>query len=319
MENREDRSVRERVGLSVRPVEPARIVEKLVKMEEVGVEQVWLPFGPPASSDLLTTLAAAAVRTTHLKLGTAIVQVFARHPVFMAQQVLSLNALAPGRLRLGIGTSSGEFAKRAYGVEMERPLAYLREYVQVLRPLLEEGEVHHRGRYFVTDASLQESSRVPLLIAELGPVAFRLAGEIADGALPALAPIPYLLNTAAPAMKEGAAAAGRESPPVIANVAVAFTEDRASALQAGRRAMAFPTSLPTYRRMYMAAGFTEQEITEVADSLVEGLLVYGDESRIRDRLLELLATEIDELTVSVVPVADVEQEEMRLARLIGRL
>ena len=202
---------------------------------------------------------------------------------------------------------------------MEKPLAYLREYVEVLRPLLDEGEVHHRGRYFTTDASLQGSSRVPLLISALGPVAFRLAGEIADGALPALAPIPYLLNTAAPAMRAGAVAAGRESPPVIANVAVAFTEDRASALRAGRQALAFPSTLPTYRRMYMAAGFTEQEITTIADSFVEGLIVFGEEGKIKDRLLELLSTEIDELIVSVVPVVDAGQEEMRLARLIGRL
>lgn len=319
MENREDRSVRERVGLSVTPEEPARLVEKLVEIEDVGVEQIGVASGPPASSDLLTTLAAAAVRTRHLKLGTAIVQIFTRHPVFMAQQVLSFNALAPGRLRLGIGTSSAEFARRAYGVEMEPPLAYLREYVQVLRPLLEEGEVHYKGRYLTVDVSLQAASGVPLLISALGPVAFRLAGEIADGALPALAPIPYLLNTAIPAMREGAAAVGRERPPVVAHVPVAFTEDRATALRAGRQAMAFPASLPTYRRMYMAAGFAEQEITTIADSFVEGLLVFGEESRIRDRLLELLTTEIDELRVSVVPVADVVQEEMRLARLIGRL
>ncbi len=306
MENRENRALRERVGLSVLPEEPARLVEKLVEIEEAGVDQIWVASGPPSNPDLLMTLAAA-------------VQIFSRHPVFMAQQALSFNALVPGRLRLGIGTSSPQFAKSVYGVEMERPLAYLREYVQVLRPLLQQGEVHHRGRYFTVDVSLQAASQVPLLISALGPVAFRLAGEIADGALPALGPIPYLLNTALPAMRAGAVAARRDRPPVVAHVPIVFTEDRATALRAGRQAMAFPTTLPTYRNMFMAAGFSEQEITAVSDSFVESLLVFGDESKIKDRLLELLSTEIDELTVGIISVADAVQEEARLARLIGQL
>jgi F420-dependent oxidoreductase-like protein len=315
---KEVRSLRERVGMSVVAADPTTLVETLVEIEEAGVDQIWVG-GPPWNPDLLTTLAAAAVRTTHLKLGTAIVQIFSRHPVLIAQQALSLNALAPGRLRLGIGTSSSEFAKRVYGVEMEQPLAYLREYAQVLRPLLQQGEVHHQGRYFTIDVSLQASSQIPLLISALGPVAFRLAGEVADGALPALCPIPYLLNTALPALSSGAATAGRTRPPVVAHVPVAFTGDRATALQAGRQVMSFNASLPNYRNMFIAAGFSEQEITTVSDSFVESLLVFGDESKIKDRLLELLSTEIDELTISLVPVSDPSQENTRLARLIGQL
>src|SRR5579864_6569113 len=163
------RSLRERVGMTVSPADPATLVATLVEIEEAGVDHIWVGFGPPWNPDLLTTLAAAAMRTTHLTLGTAIVQIFSRHPVLLAQQALSLNSLSKGRLQLGIGTSSPAFAKLVYGVEMEPPLAYLREYVQVLRPLLQQGEVHHQGRYFTVDASLQASSQVPLLIAALGP------------------------------------------------------------------------------------------------------------------------------------------------------
>jgi alkanesulfonate monooxygenase SsuD/methylene tetrahydromethanopterin reductase-like flavin-dependent oxidoreductase (luciferase family) len=313
------RSFRERVGVSVEMVDPAALVKTFGEIEEAGVDHLWVGFGPPWNPDLLTTLAAAAVRTTHLKFGTAIVQIFSRHPVLMAQQVLSLNALAPGRLRLGLGTSSPQFAKSVYGVEMEPLLAYLREYVQVLRPLLQQSEVHHQGRYFTTDVSLQASSQVPLLISALGPVAFRLAGEIADGALPALCPVPYLFNTALPALSSGAASAGRPRPPLIAHIPVAFSRDRATALQAGRQMLSFFASIPNYRNMFLAAGFSEQEITAVSDSLVEGLLIFGDESEIKDRLLELLSSELDELTLSLVPVSNPAQEQIRLARLVGQL
>lgn len=318
MEQKEVRSLRERVGIAVATSEPAALVDSLVELEAAGVEQIWVS-GPAWQPDLLTILAAAATRTTRLKFGTAVIQAFARHPVFLAQQLLSFNALAPGRLRLGIGTGVPAFARRMYGIGIESPLAYLREYVQVLRPLLQDGEVHHQGRYFTADVSLQASARVPLLVAALGPKAFQLAGEVADGALPYLCPLPYLRETALPALSAGAAAAGRPCPPLVAHVPVAFTEDRALALQAGRETMRFYTTLPVCRQMFAAAGYTQQEIDTVSDRFVESLLLFGDESKIRDRLLELLALGFDELTLEPVPLSDAAQEEKRLARLIGQL
>lgn len=319
MENKVVRSLRERVGLSVGNADPATLIANLVKVEEAGVDHIWVGSGPPWNPDLLTTLAHAAACTTNLKLGAAIVQVSSRHPVLMAQQVLSLSQLAPGRLRLGIGTGSPPLAKSIYGIEMDAPLVYLREYAQVLRPLLEQGEVHHQGHYFTVDASLQIPSQVPLLIATLGPRAFRLAGEIADGALPVLCPIPYLLNTALPALRTGAALSGRPRPPVVAHIPVALTTDRATALQVGRQTISFNASLPNYRNMFIAAGFSQQEITTVSDSFVEKLLVFGDESKIKERILEILSTEIDELTIVLLPVSDPGEEQNRLARLIGQL
>jgi alkanesulfonate monooxygenase SsuD/methylene tetrahydromethanopterin reductase-like flavin-dependent oxidoreductase (luciferase family) len=202
---------------------------------------------------------------------------------------------------------------------MKAPLAYLREYVQVLRPLLQQGEVHHQGRYFTVDVSLQASSQIPLLIAALGPGAFRLAGEVADGALPVMCPIPYLLKMALPALSAGAAAAGRPRPPVVAQVPVVFTTDRATALQVGRQEMSIYPTRSVYRNMFVAAGFSQQEIDTVSDGFIESLLVFGDERKIKDRLLELLSIGIDELTISLVSVSDPAQEKTRLARLIGQL
>ncbi|GHO64219.1 LLM class F420-dependent oxidoreductase [Ktedonobacter sp. SOSP1-52] len=311
-------SLRERVGMSVEAADPTTFVATLVEIERAGVDHVWVT-GPPWNLDRLTTLAAATMRTTHLGLGTAIVPIISRHPVLMAQQALSLNALAKGRLRLGIGTSWPEWGKSVYGVEMERPLAYLREYVQVLRPLLQQGRVHHQGHYFTTDVLLQASSQIPLFLSALGPGAFRLAGEVADGVLPYMCPIPYLLNTALPALRAGAATAGQRCPLAVAHVPVVFTKDRATALQVGQQAIRLYTTLPFYRNMFVAAGFSQQEIETVSDRLVESLFVFGDESTIRARLLELLRMGFDELMISLAPVSDAVQEEIRLARLIGQL
>jgi alkanesulfonate monooxygenase SsuD/methylene tetrahydromethanopterin reductase-like flavin-dependent oxidoreductase (luciferase family) len=189
----------------------------------------------------------------------------------------------------------------------------------VLRPLLQQGEVHHHGHFFTADISLPTSTQIPIFIAALGPVAFRVAGEIADGVLPFLCPIPYVLDTALPALREGAAAARRPRPPIIAHVPVALTEDRATALQVGRQAFTAHTTYPFYRKMFVAAGFSIQEIDIVSDTFVESLLVFGSVSQIKDRLLELLGRGVDELTIGPVCVSDAAQERSRLAKLIGQL
>ncbi len=82
--------------------------------------------------------------------------------------------------------------------------------------------------------------------------------------------------------------------------------------------MSFYPTRPAYRNMFVAAGFSEQEMNTVSDSFVESLLVFGDESKIKDRLLELLSAGIDELTISLVSVSDSTQERTRLVRLIGQ-
>ncbi|HTK08053.1 MAG TPA: LLM class flavin-dependent oxidoreductase [Ktedonobacteraceae bacterium] len=314
----EVRSLRERVGISLEANDLKAFVDMLVEIEQAGVEQVWVG-GPPWKLETLTVLAAAAMRTTHLKLAASVLQVFSRHPVLMAQQALSFDALAPGRLRLGIGTSLPEFGKSIYGVEMDRPLAYLREYIQVLRPLLQQGEVHHQGRYFTTDVSLSASSQIPLLISALGPRAFRLAGEIADGAIPSYCPIPYLLDTALPAMSEGAVAAGRSRPPIIAHVQVVFTEDRATALEIARQRLAAAATVSVYRNMFIGAGFSSQDLDTASDRFVESLITFGNDNKIRERLLELLGTGLDELKIGLSPISDETQETIRLAKIIGQL
>ena len=314
-QKQEKRSPRQRVGLHLYP--DPQVIETLVQVEDAGVDHVWISSGPPFSPDLLTTLAAVASRTTCLKFGTYILHAPARHPVLLAQQALSFQAVAPGRLLLGVGTGSPALAKQLYGREVTPQLAYLREYVQVLRQVLHQGEVHHQGRFFTTDASLPASAPIPVLISALGPQAFRVAGEVADGALPYACPIPYLLNTALPAMSAGAAAADRARPPLVAQVSVAFTEERAIALEAGRQTLSFAAR--DYRNMFLGAGFSEREIDTVADSFVEKLMVFGSESKIQDHLQELLAREMDELAVSLVGISDPAQELKRLTRLMSQL
>jgi F420-dependent oxidoreductase-like protein len=300
----------------VRARDAAAAVEAIVAAEAAGVEQVWMTQGA-ASPDTLGILTAAAARTGRVRLGTAIVPTYPRHPLALAQQALTLADLAPGRLRLGIGTSHRPTMEGVYGLTMAAPLAHLREYLTVVRALSEQGAVQHAGRFFTVKANLGRPARVPILISALRAGAFTLAGEIADGALSWVCPARYLLETALPALRAGAAA-GRPAPPLVAHVPVALGTDRAAVLAAARPVLQGYGRLPFYAGMFADAGFPVEPGGRLSDALLDDLVVSGDDQTIADRLRALLAAGLDELMVMLVPVADEAAEAARLMRLVGQ-
>jgi len=269
--------------------------------------------------DTLTIFAVAATQTTSVRLGTAIVPVYPRHPMVMAQQAATIDALAPGRLRLGVGTSHRHLMENLYGLAMPSPLAYLREYVEVLRQVLWEGRVDHKGKFFRVSASIPRPAQVPLLISALGEKAFRLAGEVADGAISWVCPVPYLLNTAMPALRAGAQERNRPAPPLVAHILVAMSTDEAAVQAAVAKRVSFYTKAPFYVNMFTAAGFPVGENGHGVGALVKALVVAGNEAQVETRLRELLASGLDELMLMLVPVADEASERARLIRVIGAL
>src|SRR6266851_8260965 len=112
------RPTRERIGLVVYGTDSAAAASTIVAAEAAGVRQVWMTQGTPAP-DTLTLFAAAAVQTTSVRLGTAVVPIYPQHPLTLAQQALALDDLAPGRLRLGIGPSHRPTIEGTYGIPMK--------------------------------------------------------------------------------------------------------------------------------------------------------------------------------------------------------
>jgi F420-dependent oxidoreductase-like protein len=316
---RPSRSIRERVGLVVDGINAAAAAKTIAAAEAAGVAQIWMA-QPPFWPDTLTTLAAAATKTSTICLGTSIVPTYPRHPLVMAQQALSLYDIAPSRLRLGIGPSHQAIIEGIYGLPQPAPLAHLCEYVNVLRTALWEGKVDHHGKFFNVKVSLSHTAQVPVLISTLGVKAFQLAGEIADGALSWVCPVPYLIRTGIPALRTAAAAANRRSaPPLVAYISVALSQDRDTVLAAGQQLLDMYAKLPFYAKMFADAGFPLTAGQKVPDSLVDSLIVSGNEDTVAAQFTKLLAAGLDELMVTLVPIKDSVDEFTRLMHLIGQL
>jgi F420-dependent oxidoreductase-like protein len=308
----------ERVGLVINTSRAKEAIQAIVEAERAGVRQIWTTQGP-TTLDALTIYALAAARTETIRLGTSILPTYPRHPLAVVAQVRAFNEIAPGRLRLGVGASHRPTIEGLYGIKMIDPLSHLREYVGVLRSALWAGEVDHQGRFFEVKIRLHAETRVPILIAALGQSAFQAAGELADGALTWMCPVPYLQKVGIPALQAGARQALRSAPPVVAHVPVALHTERQIVLEAARKRLGYYARLPFYQHMFAEAGYPVSEDGVLPDDLVDNLVVSGDEQSVTARLTGLLADGVDELNLLVVPVEDEQREWSQLAHLIGRL
>ncbi|HUG17154.1 MAG TPA: LLM class flavin-dependent oxidoreductase [Thermomicrobiales bacterium] len=309
---------RERVGFNVRRKEPTEALGVIKQAEDAGVDTIWMTMSS-TGVDTLTLFAAAAMRAERVRLGTSIVPAFTRHPLSLATQALALHDLAPGRVRLGIGTSHGPSFAKPYGLSLDRPIERFREYLQVARPAIHEGRVAFSGEFYQVDATLPHGTDVPLLVSALRQNAWELAGELSDGGISWLCPVDFLLDEALPAMQRGAERAGRETPPLIAHVPVALMSDRADARAAMRSQLPGYGRLPFYARMFAASGYPVGPNGEYSDALLDRLVVSGSDQSVAAQLTELLDRGLDELLVMLVHGPDQPAEEDRLMRLLSRL
>ena len=313
------RLIRERIGLIVNGTNAATAIKTIAAAEAIGVQQIWMT-SIPWSPDVLTTFAAAAIKTSRIRLGTSILPTYPRHPVVLAQQVLALHDIAQDRLRLGIGPSHRAIIEDIYGLPQTKPLVHLREYVKVLHSILWEGKVDHHGEFFNIVIEFPRKAQIPVLISTLGKKAFELAGEVADGALSWMCPISYLLQTGIPSLRKAAAANGRSNtPPLVTHVPVAFSQDHNSVMVAGHKMFDMYAKLPFYVKMFADAGFPQISDKKVTDDLVNNMIISGNEDTLATSFIKLLATGLDELIISLVPVVDEVQEQTQLMRLIGQL
>lgn len=313
------RSIRDRIGFAIDGQDTADTLARIIEAEQAGIQQIWMTQGSAGGADTLAIMAMAAGQTSHVRLGTSIMPIYPRHPLVMAQEALAIHDIAPGRLRLGIGPSHRPIMENIYGLPMKSPLAYLQEYIEVVRSILWHGSVDHHGSFFNVVAEAPRTASIPLPISALGPKAFKLAGELSDGAISWLCPVPYLLQQAYPALQEGARTQQRPTPPLIAHVPIIMSTDENEIMAVARKKLQMYIQLPFYNHMFAQAGFPVASDGTGQDQLIQALFITGDETTISEQLTGLLDSGLDELLLSLIPVTDEKQERTRLLRSISAL
>lgn len=290
------------IGVAIHEATVADTLAVIRRAEELGVAAAWLTTGG-VGPDSMTVFAAAAVQTSRIKLGTAIVPTFPRHPFVAIQQAVALSQLAPGRFRLGVGPSHKPTIEGSFGIPFERPLEHLREYTTILRQALQDGKVDLEGKRFQVHARVANPPNVPVFISALRPASYELAGEVADGAISWVTPAPFLRDAARPALLAGAAKRSDGRTPVLIGHAFAIVTDDADAgLQTARERLTTYARLPFYQEMFVAAGFPEARQATLSDALVRDVALFGDERAVTIGIRRYLDAGLDELIVSLMPI-----------------
>ena len=175
---------------------PADARETLLEAERLGYDSAWT--AEAYGSDALTPLAWWGAATERITLGTAIVQMSARTPAATAMAAITMDHLTGGRFVLGIGASGPQVVEGWYGQPYPRPLARTREYVEIIRRILERREpVVFDGEHYQLPLDGGSGLGKPLkstvhplrpdlpnYLAAEGPKNVSLAAEICDGWLP---------------------------------------------------------------------------------------------------------------------------------------
>ncbi len=292
-----------RLGLVIGSVLPASELTEVGKLaEKGGFESVWLT--EAWGKDAFTQMAAVALGASKVLLATGIVPIYTRTPTLMAMTAAGIDEVSGGRLVLGLGTSHRSIMEDGHGVKLERPLRRMREYVDVVRGILASESFSYAGKEYSINgfrlAIRPARRKIPIYLAGLGLKMMELAGEIGDGVLMNLASPDYV-REAVRHVRIGAERAGRnpDDVDIACFVATCLSGDRAAALRAGKRQVAFYSRMPFYANMLKASGFEkeveavdrartegrpEAAIEAVTDKMAESIFACGTPDQCRARL-----------------------------------
>jgi F420-dependent oxidoreductase-like protein len=172
-------------------------IDRILEAERLGFDSVWT--SEAYGSDAITPAAWVLARTTRIKVGTAIMQMPARTPAMTAMTAMTLDALSGGRFVLGIGPSGPQVVEGWHGVAYGKPLLRTREYVEIIRKILERNEPltyageHYQIPYAGPGATglgkplksiMHGNPKMKIYTATITPASIRNSAEVADGMFP---------------------------------------------------------------------------------------------------------------------------------------
>lgn len=263
-----------RIGIAISGgPNPAEIVDLVVLAESLGYESAWVAEGH--GGDQFAILAACAVRTSRIKLGTAISSVYVRTAPTIAMAASSVADLSGGRFILGLGSSHKAQVGPEHGVVYTKPLTRTRETVAIVRDLIRTGRVQFNGETIkIENFDLWYKPRhpdMPVYLSAVFEKGIALTGEVGDGIILTRSTLKTAGQVRA-IMDAAARKAGRDPAKLevtsLLPTCVADTHD--TAIEALRPGIAFYCGFfPRYNRMMAEHGFPT-EAAAIAEAWARG-------------------------------------------------
>jgi F420-dependent oxidoreductase-like protein len=172
-------------------------VERVVKLEEVGLDLVWV--AEAYGFDAATRLGYLAAKTRRVELASGILPIYSRTPALLAQTAAGLDEISDGRAVLGLGASGPQVIEGWHGVPFEQPVQRTREIIDVCRMVWRRDVVRYDGRAVKLPLPDGQGTglgkplkilthpvrdRIPIYLASMGDRSVELTAELAEGWLP---------------------------------------------------------------------------------------------------------------------------------------
>ena len=284
-----------RIGIMASATSIDALVEQARRVEVAGLDNLWLAniFGVDAVSALMLM----GYETRRIGLGTAVTPTYPRHPTALAQQALTAAAATGNRLSLGIGLSHKVVIENMLGFSYAHPAAHMREYLSVLVPLLEGESVTFKGEHYnVNNVQFRVpgAERVPVIVAALGPVMLKLAGELADGTTTWMVGPKTMGEHIVPRIRAAAQIGGRPEPTIVGAFPIVLTNKPDEARETIGKSLAMYGTLPSYRAMLDREG-----VAGPGD-----IAIAGDENALRGEIKRLEDIGVTDFNASIMPVEE---------------
>ena len=291
------------VAFSSNGLTPGEIVDCVRLAEDLGYESAWMAEGH--GGDQFAVLSACAVATKRIRLGTSISSVFVRSAPTIAMAAATVDQLSGGRFVLGLGSSHRVQVEGEHGLPFDRAIPRVRDTVAVVRALLRDGVVSHKGdtisieRFDLLFTPFRRE--IPIYLAALFPRMLQITGELAQGLILTW-PTVETGRRAAENVAAGARRAGRR-PEDVEIASLLPCQVAGSAAEARERlkpGVAFYAGFfPRYNRLLAEAGFADAVAAVkaawdrgdrdgaarlVPDALIDAVALAGTPAECREKI-----------------------------------
>jgi 5,10-methylenetetrahydromethanopterin reductase len=230
--------------------------------------------------DLYMLMAAAALRTSRVRIGPSAIRLLLTDPLVAARALATLDELSGGRVDAVLGLGDARFGG-TQGAEPVKPVPFLRESFDIIRRALEQDRISYEGRYFSYDyrdmpmRARPVQARIPLWFGSGGgPRLLSLSAEIADGMHLAPGHTRRTCEYAVDLLRQGAERAGRDHRELDFAMGPVFVcaEDGDLAREVARIHSTFylPFQAPAYFEQINDRGLAYSLIEEIAAAWKSG-------------------------------------------------
>ena len=271
------------------------VVRAARRVEEAGLDNLWM--ANIFSFDAISTLSIVGREVPRLRLGTAVTPTYPRHPTAIAQQALTAAAATGNRFTLGIGLSHKIVIETMLGLSYDQPARHMREYLDVLMPLLRGETLNYQGELYRVGGltlTVPGAEPVPTVVAALGPLMLRVAGELADGTNTWMVGPKTMETHIVARLTKAAEAAGRPAPTVVGGVPIVLTHKPDEARQQIAQNLVMYGQLPSYRAMLDREG-----VDGPAD-----IAIVGDENALRGEIDRFRNAGVTDFNAAIMAVED---------------